>query len=293
MAQKATKKKKIIIIAVISAVIALIAGVGVFLFMNPQYMFVIGEYFGVRCDKAELTATEPDGLSRTALDELADDSRVRFDQSLMLVNTDHMLDDGFTADTVPYGDTGVIMNECMTDAFAALSAAITEKTGERLLVSSDFRTTEQQEAEYEDAPSVATKPGASEHQTGLALDVYVKYYASYGFLKNEAGRFCDAECWKYGFIVRYPVFGKNETGIVFEPWHIRYVGEPHAKIIYNNRLTLEEYVTSFEVGKWYSFDGYLISRQDTRDGAVTLPSEFRECVISPDNTGYSIITVLI
>ncbi len=130
------------------------------------------------------------------------------------------------------------------------------------------------------------------HETGLALDVYVKFYASYGFLKTEAGRFVNSECSEYGFIIRYPIFGQAKTGMKYEPWHIRYVGEPHARIIYNGHITLEEYISSLEPSAWYEAEEYLISRQMPRDdGELLLPTEFERAVISPDNTGGYIITL--
>ena len=90
--------------------------------------------------------------------------------------------------------------------------------------------------------------------------------------------------------IRYPSYGKSSTGIKFEPWHIRYVGKPHAAIIYNDRLTLEKYIDSFETGEWYSAEGYLISRQTVGE-SVTMPKAFGSAVVSPDNTGCYIITV--
>ena len=286
-------KKKLRPAVIISVCVAVVAAVLIiFLLLNPQYTFAAGEYLGINCKKADIVKTAPEALRPVSLDELKGDSRVRFGQSLMLVNKEHPLPDGFSPELAEYRDTGVMMNACMTEAYATLSAAVTEKTGERLLVSSDYRTYEQQKEEYDASPTLATVPGASEHQTGLALDVYVPYYASYGFLKSEAGRFVDSECRKYGFIIRYPVYGEAETGIAFEPWHIRYVGEPHANIIYNNRLTLEEYISSLEIGAWYEFGEYLISRQEPGDGdSLQLPEEYGAAVISPDNMGGYIITV--
>lgn len=78
----------------------------------------------------------------------------------------------------------------------------------------------------------------------------------------------------------------------YEPWHIRYVGQPHAEIIHNNRLTLEEYINSLKNGVWYSVDNYLISRQNAQDGnMLSLPENFESAVISPDNTGSYLITL--
>lgn len=93
---------------------------------------------------------------------------------------------------------------------------------------------------------------------------------------------------KYGFIIRYPLFKKHITGIRFEPWHIRYVGLPHSEIIYKERLTLEEYIESLEVGRYYRFKNYYISRQQGEK--LLIPSNLTDVVVSPDNTGFYIIT---
>ena len=184
------------------------------------------------------------------------------------------------------------MNSCMPEAYQKLSSAVYEKFEEKLYISSDFRTSEEQEAIQQTDGDVAADPGSSEHEAGLALDVYVPYFAGFGFIKTDAGRFVNAECWKYGFIIRYPSFGKTETGIPYEPWHIRYVGEPHAKVIYNNHLTLEEYIQSLEIGTWYEVDGYILSRQQVNaDGNLLLPNDFGQATVSPDNTGCYVITI--
>ena len=89
----------------------------------------------------------------------------------------------------------------------------------------------------------SAKPGHSEHQTGLAVDVmgsngdYNKFENSKEFkwMKNNA--------YKYGFILRYPKGKEHITGFKYEPWHYRYVGKKIAKYIYENNITLEEYKT--------------------------------------------------
>ena len=180
----------------------------------------------------------------------------------------------------------------MLEAYAALSASVAEKYGKKLYVSSDFRSAEEQEQLYLEDPLTATEVGASEHQSGLALDVYVAKYAGDSFIKSKAGRYVNSNCYQYGFIIRYPSFGEESTGIRFEPWHIRYVGFPHAEVIYNNQMTLEEYILSLQVGEWYDVSGYLICRQALGEsGEILLPETFKECVICPDNTGYYIVTV--
>lgn len=78
------------------------------------------------------------------------------------------------------------------------------------------------------------------------------------------------------------------TGINFEPWHIRFVGFPHAEIMYQNNLSLEEYFDSLEDGKFYSYGDYVFSRQSGED--LEIPSDCGSVVISSDNAGGYVIT---
>lgn len=95
----------------------------------------------------------------------------------------------------------------------------------------------------ETAKSVAI-PGTSEHATGLALDI-----TSAEFMELDDRQAGTAEaawlaenCWKYGFILRYPPEKSDITGIIYEPWHYRYVGKEAAKEITEKGVTLEEYL---------------------------------------------------
>ncbi len=91
-------------------------------------------------------------------------------------------------------------------------------------------------------------PGHSEHQTGLAIDL--------GLRQEPVDPICPAfpydgicrsfrtRAAEYGFVCRYPAGKEHITGIAHEPWHFRYVGAPHARIMTKNGWTLEEYITS-------------------------------------------------
>ena len=79
-------------------------------------------------------------------------------------------------------------------------------------------------------------PGTSEHQTGLAMDIY----------GSKATKWLAKNSWKYGFILRYPDNKRDITGIIYEPWHFRYVGKTFAKEIYDSGLCLEEYLTQLK-----------------------------------------------
>ena len=288
--QNIKKKNKLTVI--IPALVIVISLLAVFLYKNSHLLFVAGEYMGVNCKKVKVEKIELMSTEAFSLKELEEMEDTELNQSLMLINNEFTLNPDFTADVSEYKDTEVFMSGCMQTAYSELSAAVKKETDDSLYVSSDFRTREQQEQEYKDNPSVAIKPGASEHQGGLAIDVYVKYFAGEGFVKSEAGQFVNSKCHEYGFIIRYPSFGKSKTEIGFEPWHIRYVGEPHANIIYNNHLTLEDYILSFEKGLWYEAENYIISRQElSSEGTLQLPQNYERAVISPDNTDCYMITV--
>lgn len=95
----------------------------------------------------------------------------------------------------------------------------------------------------ETAKSVAI-PGTSEHATGLALDITSSEFVELDERQAETAeaKWLSENCWKYGFILRYPLDKSDITGIVFEPWHYRYVGKEAAKEITEKGVTLEEYL---------------------------------------------------
>lgn len=95
-----------------------------------------------------------------------------------------------------------------------------------------------------DAAKEVAIPGTSEHQLGLALDIVDKNHPALDSSQEDTDvqKWLMENSWKYGFILRYPE-GKSEiTGIIYEPWHYRYVGKEAAKDIYKQGLCLEEYL---------------------------------------------------
>ncbi|MEG0829952.1 MAG: M15 family metallopeptidase [Anaerovoracaceae bacterium] len=95
------------------------------------------------------------------------------------------------------------------------------------------------------AETYSAKPGTSEHQTGLSVDVSspsVSYRLTQEYGKTAEGKWLAQNAHKYGFIIRF-LKGRSEiTGYEYEPWHIRYVGKQPAKEIYDQDITLEEYL---------------------------------------------------
>ncbi|MBQ7895111.1 MAG: M15 family metallopeptidase [Oscillospiraceae bacterium] len=131
-------------------------------------------------------------------------------------------------------------------------------------ICSSYRTTEMQEYLFENkiarlrgegysaetAPEVAAKsvavPGTSEHQLGLAVDIIDRYFTDLTYMQEYTytQQWLIANSWKYGFILRYPNGTTDITGIIYEPWHYRYVGREAAAEIYESGLTFEEYLPS-------------------------------------------------
>ncbi len=88
------------------------------------------------------------------------------------------------------------------------------------------------------ADTYSARPGYSEHQTGLTFDLN---NASDDFAGTKEAQWIAENCYKFGFIVRYPADKVDITGYEYEPWHVRYVGKELAKYLYDNNLCLEEY----------------------------------------------------
>lgn len=182
------------------------------------------------------------------------------DWNLLLVNKQHTIpeDYEFTLGTIKGSmrcDERII--EPLTQMFAAA-----KEDGVNLVVCSPYRDLARQEYlfdrkmkgfirsgmsyvdAYKTASITVTVPGASEHQIGLAVDIISDTYSALdiGFADTPAGQWLAEHSWEYGFILRYPLGKEDITGIQYEPWHFRYVGVDAAKIITEDKITLEEFI---------------------------------------------------
>jgi zinc D-Ala-D-Ala carboxypeptidase len=111
----------------------------------------------------------------------------------------------------------------------------------------------------------------------------------------DEGKWIEKNAWKYGFILRYPEDKTEVTGILYEPWHIRYVGLPHSAIMKEKNLALEEYMDYLRETKSYSakVDGeeYTVFYYPvSRNRAIDVP-ENKEYEISGNNVDGVIVTV--
>ena len=122
------------------------------------------------------------------------------------------------------------------------------KDGITLWVNSGFRTYQEQEELYngyadergtDEADKVSSRPGHSEHQTGLTFDVNT---TELSFEGTPEAIWLAKHCAEYGFIIRYPKGKEDETGYIYEPWHIRYLGKETAEKVTKSGLSLEKYL---------------------------------------------------
>lgn len=121
--------------------------------------------------------------------------------------------------------------------------------GLNIYISSGFRSYSRQKTIYNnyvsqdgkvEADTYSARPGHSEHQSGLAFDVNI---INDSFANTKEAKWLASNCYKYGFILRYPKGKTSETGYKYEPWHFRYVGNELATKLYNNGnwITMESY----------------------------------------------------
>ncbi|SDM01374.1 M15 family metallopeptidase [Sediminibacillus halophilus] len=186
------------------------------------------------------------------------------ESTLVLVNKQFKLPDGYEppdliAPDVPfYFDEDLEKRYMREEAAHALEELFSgaEKAGLDLVAASGYRSYGRQEEIYqqnvdsmgqEEADKFSARPGNSEHQTGLAIDVTsaeMAFSLEQSFKQTDEGAWLAENAHHYGFIIRYPEGKEDITGYSYEPWHIRYVGEKAAKEIYQQDLTLEEYLFS-------------------------------------------------
>ena len=101
---------------------------------------------------------------------------------------------------------------------------------------------------YQDTLRSVNAPGTSEHGLGMAVDLVSSDYTELdeGQAETKEAKWLEEHCHEYGFILRYPPEKTDETGIIYEPWHYRYVGVEIATEIMERGITLETYLKDYE-----------------------------------------------
>lgn len=180
-------------------------------------------------------------------------------ENLLLVNKYTKLSSDYVPENITnipltFSFEGNQTTEEVLGAFKSMWKAA-KKEDLTLIVNSSYRDYQSQEEvwnNYEDAfgeeyaDSIAARPGFSEHQTGLALDII-----TYGANKNtfdttDEFKWLEKNAHKYGFILRYPKGKEDITGYAYESWHYRYVGKTAATEIKNLKITFDEYYAYYK-----------------------------------------------
>ena len=172
-----------------------------------------------------------------------DDSRLTYINGVLIANKSYSL----PADFAPGLDSTCYNQFCKLSSAAA-------QEGLNIYLSSGFRSYDYQAQIYNNycardgqaaADTYSARPGYSEHQTGLAIDVN---QIDDSFIGTPEAIWLENHCHEFGFILRYPQGKQDITGYQYESWHIRYVGTDLATQIHNSGLTLEEY---FGIDSYY------------------------------------------
>ena len=187
--------------------------------------------------------------------------------NLVLVNSSHPMEEGYVPELTEI-QSGYSVDTRIANA-ARKMLADAEKAGLHVQMCSAYRSIERQEQvfgqsmkervkegmgyweAYEETVMNVALPGTSEHALGLALDLISNQYSELDEQQEGTAEamWLKENCYKYGFILRYPPEKTHITGIIYEPWHYRYVGEEHAERIMELGITLEEYLQEYYQAK--------------------------------------------
>ena len=203
--------------------------------------------------------------------EILDD----FDEYIILANRQHLLSSDYKpGDLVnttckKSSDAGTPeLRQAASDAINAMFDAA-QQDGYTLYLKSAYRTYQTQKTMYNNRldklgrdDGLVSYPGASDHQTGLGVDILnyewtKKDGMNKEFAKTKEAQWMEAHCAEFGFILRYMADKEEITGIKFEPWHFRYVGREAAAYIMENHLSLEEFTEEWQayIANWEAQGG--------------------------------------
>lgn len=175
---------------------------------------------------------------------------------LILVNKYHQLDESYVPDDLIAFDSPMgkgRLREKVYDAYKELYRAAKED-GYTLVVVSSYRSFSYQDGLYrrylsrdtkENVDTYSARPGHSEHQTGMAIDVSLPGVSLDDFGSTNAAEWLKQHGADYGFIIRYPKDRIDVTGYIEEPWHIRYLGKEVAEDVLAKGMTYDEYYACY------------------------------------------------
>lgn len=177
--------------------------------------------------------------------------------TLFLINRTYRVSEDYVPPLVQ-ADVSGSLRSMRPEAAAALEdmfAACKEEIGVTLITVSGYRSYDKQKKIYnnklksvgseEKADEYVARPGASEHQLGMAMDVGQRNSSAgltSSFANTKGGAWMAENCWRFGFILRYQEGWEEITGYNYEPWHVRYVGLEHAQAMHEGNVPMETYM---------------------------------------------------
>ena len=257
-------KHKVAALTALTVVLAIALGVMTYLYVTKD-----GEEKGAVGSSSAIASSNEEDVAQVSSKPTAEEKAAMAlaldldNWNLRLVNGKKPLPSGFTVETekieATYArDVGMLYDARAVSYLNAMCAAA-ERDGINLLVISSFRTNERQTVLFNNqvtkqraihpelseeeikklAGTISAYPGTSEHEVGLAVDFNS---VEESFENTPEFQWLKTNAQSYGFILRYAKEKQDITGVIYEPWHYRYVGEKHAKKINELGYCLEEYV---------------------------------------------------
>ena len=180
---------------------------------------------------------------------------------IFLVNRQHVISEQYVPDSLRKTQVHGMSQSMREEAAAALEELFqaAQSEGVKLSSVSGYRSYSKQSLIYSrkvgrtgseaEADKLVARPGTSEHQLGLAMDLATRDSSTLSerFASTAEGQWVYANCQRFGFIVRYLKGYEDVTGYSYEPWHIRYVGRENAEAIAASGLPLETYLSGWKL----------------------------------------------
>ena len=263
--KRARQRKRLLIFGAFTLVIGLILGVlvgGIGKRSLKKEVTTLSEQLKAKDTEAETqTPSESESTADTPT-EPEEPVSTEILWNLVLVNPWNEMEEGYKPELTEVEPGMLVDSRIATDLKNMLDAAKAE--GLSPFICSAYRSIDRQEElfnnkvdnvrntglgyydAYVEAAKVVAVPGTSEHALGLAVDIVSAGYTNLDEGQEDTAEFkwFKENCYKYGFILRYPNGTTDITGIIYEPWHYRYVGVDVATEITNLGVTFEEYMTN-------------------------------------------------
>ena len=234
------------------------------------------------------------------------DMFAKLDAEFAMIIYDHKTDNYHVS------GTETSLRQPALDALNQMLDAFYVATGHQdMIVISGYRTTQQQQELYdadlaETGEQTSTRvalPGHSEHESGYALD-FSLYTDGVQYDYDGTGEYAwiNENCAHYGYVLRYAEDKQETTGIQAEPWHYRYVGQPHATYMMENNVCLEEYLTLLKnytadeplsITNWDGeiYQVYYVAADTSTDSTYVMVPPDAKYTISGNNSDGFIVTV--